>query len=686
MGMPELWEAWEVKSLLLSSLLLQVLLLILTESLRRVSNWPLLSTTLGGFLWLLYQTADDVAIYVLGHMSLSSRLREQQQLMAFWASLLLVHLGGQDTVTAYAMEDNDLWLRHLFTLMVQAAGAAYVLYKYAVGGSGELFAAAVLMFLVGVGKYMQRIYALKSSRLGSIKEFLERFEVREPDKPYPIPACLDDAEGVLQGAHDLLHVCMGQLVDYKVWPSGFQMGAILAYHDRHGSPRGRSKLLELVGMQLSLTRDMLYTKTVVTHTWHGFVSLVMWTVSTIVVFFLFQKFTTRGSHGYSRDDMVVTYILLAGALFLEVTSLFRAVASTWTCTWLQGATGRFKWLHATSVYLRRGVKTAQRCRRWSSSIRQHDLSRFHRQSRTGACYWMASRVGLEHQWDRLRSSDSVLISHEVEDLLLHEVQRMVESCTGNEEHVMQSPGQLMLGAWGTSGSGARFYDGVVGVNEAGFNGSILAWHYATDAFLNWFDRLCMLLADGDGDRDILPNNEGPDHSVACMTQLVHSMGSQEERHRQQRLAEAIRVLSRYLMFLLVEKPRLLPGPFRRSQYDNFYAEFKDFSHFGVGDDGTADILRPEVRLAKNLLARCEVEGVEEVLRAISVVWVEMLCYAASHCISNFHARQLFSGIEFITVAWIVTTALFNRFYRDHPVYKEQVHHFLQRHISHRHEY
>jgi choline-glycine betaine transporter len=107
MGLPELWEAWEVKCLLLSSLVMQLLMLILTELLRHVSGWPLLSAALSAILWLLYQTADDVAIYVLGHMSLSSRPREEQQLMAFWASLLLVHLGGQDTVTAYAMEDND---------------------------------------------------------------------------------------------------------------------------------------------------------------------------------------------------------------------------------------------------------------------------------------------------------------------------------------------------------------------------------------------------------------------------------------------------------------------------------------------------------------------------------------------------------------------------------------------------
>ncbi|KAE8767019.1 hypothetical protein D1007_61669 [Hordeum vulgare] len=156
MGLPQLWGVWEVEYLLLSSLLVQVLLLIFTEWRRRVSR-ALLSVALNGILWMLYQMADSIALYILGHMSLSSRPHEQQQLMAFWASMLLVHLGGQDTITAYAMEDNDLWLRHLFTLVVQAVGAAYVLYKYVAGGSRALLAAAVLMFLVGVDEQMSSL-------------------------------------------------------------------------------------------------------------------------------------------------------------------------------------------------------------------------------------------------------------------------------------------------------------------------------------------------------------------------------------------------------------------------------------------------------------------------------------------------------------------------------------------------
>ncbi|KAK1577305.1 hypothetical protein Q3G72_020545 [Acer saccharum] len=38
------------------------------------------------------------------------------ELTAFWAQFLLLHLGGPVTITAYALEDNELWLRHFLGL------------------------------------------------------------------------------------------------------------------------------------------------------------------------------------------------------------------------------------------------------------------------------------------------------------------------------------------------------------------------------------------------------------------------------------------------------------------------------------------------------------------------------------------------------------------------------------------
>jgi hypothetical protein len=146
-GVLELWNKWEVQTLVLFSLALQVFLLGFAGLRRR--NIP---TVVRVILWLSYLLADSMAVYILGHMSIRYKLGEHQEFMAFWASFLLVHLGGQDTITAYAMEDNNLWLRHLLTLIVQAVGAGYVLYKYIAGSEAMFMSAAILMFTTGTGR------------------------------------------------------------------------------------------------------------------------------------------------------------------------------------------------------------------------------------------------------------------------------------------------------------------------------------------------------------------------------------------------------------------------------------------------------------------------------------------------------------------------------------------------------
>ena len=88
------------------------------------------------FLWLAYLGADSVATVALGVISNNKRNRNscdcndsqvQNELMAFWAPFLLLHLGGQDTITAYAVQDKELWLRHLLGLVVQSGVALYIL-------------------------------------------------------------------------------------------------------------------------------------------------------------------------------------------------------------------------------------------------------------------------------------------------------------------------------------------------------------------------------------------------------------------------------------------------------------------------------------------------------------------------------------------------------------------------------
>ena len=118
----ELWNEWEIQTVVVASFSLQVILFFFAGICRYS-----VSFVLKVLLWLLYLLADVVAIYALGHMStsLSKKSSGEQQLVAFWAPFLVLHLGGQDTITAYALEDNELWRRHLLNMFLQVAGAHY---------------------------------------------------------------------------------------------------------------------------------------------------------------------------------------------------------------------------------------------------------------------------------------------------------------------------------------------------------------------------------------------------------------------------------------------------------------------------------------------------------------------------------------------------------------------------------
>lgn len=331
-----LWNEWEVQILVLTSFALQMLLLIFAR-MRRHN----ISRMMRILIWLMYLLADSTAIYALGHMSINCKSNEHHQLMAFWAPFLLVHLGGQDTITAYAMEDNQLWLRHLLTFAVQALGAGYVLYKN-IGRHGPIFISAMLMFLVGFLKNVERVWALYSSTLGSITKLLDNIDISQNYGKYYARGQVLDAEVVLQGAHDMTYICLGQFVDDKVSPSLYQMDAIKLFHDE-------GHIYELIEMQLSLMYDLFYTKAAVIHTKYGCFIRVVSLFSTITSFFLFQFITIKD--GFNRVDVVVTYILLVGASLLEIVSVLGSMASTWTCAMLKARNCDL--LHKVFVYVRR---------------------------------------------------------------------------------------------------------------------------------------------------------------------------------------------------------------------------------------------------------------------------------------------------------------------------------------------
>uniref|UniRef100_J3MI90 DUF4220 domain-containing protein n=2 Tax=Oryza brachyantha TaxID=4533 RepID=J3MI90_ORYBR len=585
-------------------------------------------------LWMAYLLADSTALFTLGHLSISSKV-EGHQLVAFWAPLLLVHLGGQDTITAYSFEDNRLWLRHLQTLVVQVMGTVYVLYKYIPGSQRMVMVAAGLIFLVGILKYGERIWALRCATGDSIWSALEKSVSASSDRPDDERDGLLlkllkrrsslDAEDVLMAAHGLLDVCKGLFI-------GLRCG-------RRENVRQVLRSFELCGhldklmeMELSLMYDIMYTKAVVIHTWYGCCIRVVAPAAMVAAASLFEL---TAKDRYSRHDVVITYVLLLGGLVLELASLVRAAGSTWARAMLHDSGDKRcrRWLHDELLHLRQLFRAA-RHRRWSGYVGQYNLV-----SACCACRGLELQRGhrpgplLLEWWHQWRNSRSACVADPVKEMVLREllVLRRVQQQQADEMLIGSLPGLLTLRR--------RHLHGRLGwsVQDISFEGSIIAWHIASD--------ICLF-------KDEYPRRRVGDEA---------------------NLREAIRLLSDYMMFLLVARPYMLPGPVRRSRYLQVRGDLLRLlvvtrgraSGGAAQEDSPAEwALRTGLRAVLTSSDRPASYDTGVILadmlchqpnqlEVIFGVWVEMLSYVADHCSKESHARQLSGGGELVTIVWLM---------------------------------
>uniref|UniRef100_A0A8R7P9B7 DUF4220 domain-containing protein n=1 Tax=Triticum urartu TaxID=4572 RepID=A0A8R7P9B7_TRIUA len=263
-GPLELWSHQSMQILVLLSFGLQLVLFVFAGVRRREALVPRL------LLWLAYIMADSTAVYAVGHMSFSSAVRpvREHQLVAFWAPFLLLHLGGPDNITAYAFQDNQLWLRHLQILVVQVLGAAYVLYKHIAftggGKNGDLLRiASFLMFALGVVKYSERTWALRCSTLESIRASMKTQPPAIHNHFHPQDRATEE-EFHLRRGHSLFHICKFTIVDSSV----LELEEDSIYRPEVYTSKFIQgiELWTLMEIQLSLLYDLLYTKAAVVHT------------------------------------------------------------------------------------------------------------------------------------------------------------------------------------------------------------------------------------------------------------------------------------------------------------------------------------------------------------------------------------------------------------------------------------
>lgn len=181
-----LWQAWNIRAIILLSLSMQTILILLGPLRNRTSN-----TLITILIWSAYLLADWSPKFGVGLITESKRSAGggdgggdgggsgsvNNQFVALWAQFLLLHLGGSDTITAFSLEDNQLWIRQMFGVAVQAVAAGYIFFQTLPGGN-QLVIPVVFVFIAGVIKCFERI---RAAYLASEKVVRKQISEELPD-------------------------------------------------------------------------------------------------------------------------------------------------------------------------------------------------------------------------------------------------------------------------------------------------------------------------------------------------------------------------------------------------------------------------------------------------------------------------------------------------------------------------
>ncbi|KAF7006380.1 hypothetical protein CFC21_021429 [Triticum aestivum] len=633
-----LWKEWGIQMLVLLSLALQVMLIVTAEIRRRKD-----SGVLRVVVWCAYLLADTTAIYTLGHMSVTSR-SPQHELVAFWAPFLLLHLGGQDNITAYSIEDNRLWLRHLQSFVVQVFAAAYVLYESSIfsgGGRNMLRQATILMFMVGVVKYGERVCALKiaSSSTLSGKNYRSFGRVYTEN----LALWVLPYEPKLLEAHLLLNI-----------PKHLLKGPLPLVTVGRKTDNDWELMYNVAEIQLSLMHDVFYSKTELVHTWYGYCLRIASLPATVTSLLLFRRVSKKDA--FSKVDVAATYVLLAGAVILEITSALRIMFSTWTYTHVTSPASLvrhncgLRYLMA-NLFVMFGelIRYAIRkvggmpARYWSGSMGQHNFIFMCSRCKDSRSSKIARRMGREDWWNILiYTSSSVPVSKDFSKLLKEQLRKSVGVNEENPDHIQNSRGRAALKKRG-------LYEELSWSVGTELDESILVWHIATCVYLSWYQ----------GEHKHLPQ-----------------------------LAKVTQELSNYMMFLLVSRPYMLPDNTSRQRYIELcnrvifhlnYSSAEDllriirdygdtlsagrslpfeyieyllptYEKTRTGEDKVNTVTFDKAsQLGAKLISKELETPNANMLKLISQVWVEMLCYVGYRCRPDSHARQLSNGGEIATV-------------------------------------
>jgi hypothetical protein len=641
------WDDWQLRILVMGSLGFQWFLLAAPLRNYAIPRW------FRTCIWLAYITADALAIYALAtlfnrHARATSTCNyyEGAKLEVLWAPLLLIYLGGREEITAYNIEDNELWTRHTVTLVSQVTVALYAFYKsWTSDNDRKLLLSAILLFVVGILSFCEKPWALRRASINRLVAMssLMKGERRSPTgwqwcftelddrykcwKPTPPQGGAGAAPILSQG--DKVQMMLSDLSLYaaQVTLEIRRKGTAAADHQQikilEPLTMGRHKMKPWLRQAFGL----IYTRANVIFTPAYLACHVLLVPSLYVAAIVL--FATSHKHEYYATDVKITYALLCFTAVLDVLGLliselmYRLMSSQ--------------------------AKVPALCENLPGYNLVDSVLRVMR-PRTGPLLKLAKRMGYKEGYfrqpkDKLYGSVSEFITAE-----LVSVSDRVQNAD------FSSYRSFTKDYWASRPAlrdkCRRSTEIRRSLRRSPFDASVLLWHIATDITFR-----CKPPKDF-GERPPRAEVVREVCTEAISNYMAYLLNFQPEMlmtgSRQHLFTEAMKHMERILATTEHRIKRKRLGDVDDKQEQKMDEESlrkitEEAAKLANNPEGRYTVVHDACKLAEELMR------IEEETRwhLMYRVWVGMLCYSASMCRGYLHAKSLGEGGEFLSYVWLI---------------------------------
>ncbi|TVU43342.1 hypothetical protein EJB05_09802, partial [Eragrostis curvula] len=589
------WQDSQLRILALASLSFQCFLSFFSAD-RKLHIHPLYRLS----IWLSYLGGDALAIYALAtlfnrHRSLqNSSVNSSHDLEVLWVPILLMHLGGQAGISAYNIEDNELWCRHIVTAVSQVAVSIYVFCSSWISTADKrLQAAAIVLFIPGIYKCFEKPYALKRCSFNClVSSFCPVPRIETMNTEVDLEEYIQKTRCFVNSSTDFPTINMGEGLYHLRRMSVFDR----LFVDLENSYTYRLKRLryfwlfddkviyELLHNVLHRTFVITYSKCWLRRGYHRS-SCLMWSFTLVLPIVPICLFHSSHKEAYRGSDITVTFLLLYITYFLEIIALVA--------------------LEHSSSYL-------------SDKVTQHNLIGFvARNKRQTNLRIIAEYL---HCKDLLDEYWCMILSDSSSRAITSSVRAHIKDGWTNYMLDAESYRKLsdIRGHWTLERNGCEQVLGEI--LEKPFDESILLWHVATD--------FCFHHNATPSNREVMRQcREISDYMVHLLFANPEMLMPGSRRTLLTSANTELEAMLQGVDVTVLDETELTLQIFDKAQS-------------GEGFIHKAWIF------AKELMQIGDKQKMWSVIRG---VWVEMLCYSAGRCRGYLHAKSLGAGGECLTL-------------------------------------